>query len=97
MANNLSTTEFTITRKAAQSWTNQGIADHQGFSPNRVKRYSFNAMTTLKICHRHDLKIFMLHCFFLHQYPILPLKRVLSSRWGACYNNNGESLRVFPA
>ena len=69
MVDNLSATEFAITILAAQSWTNQGIADHQGFSPNRVKRYSFNAMTTLKIRHRQDLKSFMLHCFFPSSVP----------------------------
>ena len=60
VADNLSTTEFTIAMLAARGWTNQEIADHLGFSPNTVKRYVSNAMTALGIKHRRDLKVFML-------------------------------------
>lgn len=60
VADNLSTTEFTIAMLAARGWTNQEIADHLGFSLNTVKRYISNAMTALGIKHRQDLKGFML-------------------------------------
>lgn len=60
VADNLSTTEFTIAMLAARGWTNQEIADHLGFSPNTVKRYISNAMSALGIQHRQDLKGFML-------------------------------------
>ena len=60
VADDLSTTEFTMAMLAAQGWTNQEIADHLGLSPNTVKRYISNAMATLGIRHRQDLKAFML-------------------------------------
>lgn len=60
VADNLSTTEFTIAMLAARGWTNQEIADHLGFSLNTVKRYISNAMSALGIQHRQDLKGFML-------------------------------------
>ena len=60
VADNLSTTEFTIAMLAARGWTNQEIANHLGFSLNTVKRYISNAMTALGIKHRQDLKGFML-------------------------------------
>ena len=60
MADDLSTSEFTAAMLAARGWTNQEIADHLGLSPNTVKRYLSNAMNTLGIRHRQDLKKFML-------------------------------------
>ena len=60
VADNLSTTEFTIAMLAARGWTNQEIAEHLGFSPNTVKLYISTAMSALGIQHRQDLKGFML-------------------------------------
>lgn len=60
VADDLSTTEFTIAMLAARGWTNPEIADHLRLSPNTVKRYISNAMSTLGIRHRQDLKKFML-------------------------------------
>ena len=45
---------------AARGWTNQEIANHLGVSLNTVKWYISNAMNTLGIQHRQDLKDFML-------------------------------------
>lgn len=60
VADDLSTTEFAIAMLAARGWTNQEIADHLKLSPNTIKRYISNAMATLGIRHRQDLKEFML-------------------------------------
>ena len=60
VADNLSTSEFTAAMLAARGWTNQEIANHLGMSPNTVKWYISNAMNTLGIQHRQDLKDFML-------------------------------------
>lgn len=60
VADNLSTTEFTIAMLAARGWTNQEIANHLGFSLNTVKRYISNTMIALGIKHRQELKGFML-------------------------------------
>ena len=60
VADNLSTSEFTAAMLVARGWTNQEIADHLRLSPNTVKWYISNAMNTLGIQHRQDLKDFML-------------------------------------
>lgn len=60
VADDLSTTEFTIAMLAARGWTNQEIAEHLGLSPNTVKRYISNAMSALGVQHRQELKAFML-------------------------------------
>lgn len=60
VADNLSTSEFTAAMLAARGWTNQEIANHLGVSLNTVKWYISNAMNTLGIQHRQDLKDFML-------------------------------------
>ena len=60
VADNLTTTEFTIAMLAARSWTNEEIADHMGISPNTVKRHLSQAMKKLDIKHRQALKQYML-------------------------------------
>ena len=60
VADDLTTTEFAASMLAARGWTNQEIADHMHISVNTVKRYISVAMEKLHICHRQDLKKYML-------------------------------------
>ncbi len=60
VADNLTTTEFTVAMLAARDWTNQEIAAHMGISPNTVKRYISTALQKLNISQRKELKKFML-------------------------------------
>lgn len=47
-------------RLAGREWTKPESADHLGASLNTIKWYISNAMNTLGIKHRQDLKDFML-------------------------------------
>lgn len=60
VADNLTTTEFTMAMLAARGWTNQEIAAHLSLSANTVKRYLSKAMAKLGVTHRQDLKRYML-------------------------------------
>lgn len=60
VADNLTTTEFTMAMLAARGWTNPEIAAHLNLSANTVKRYLSRAMEKLGVTHRQDLKRYML-------------------------------------
>ena len=60
VADNLTTTEFTIAMLAARGWTNQEIGQHMNISPNTVKRYLSTSMGKLGITRRKDFKKYML-------------------------------------
>ena len=60
VADNLTTTEFTIAMLAARGWTNQEIGQHMNISPNTVKRYLSTSMEKLGIKRRKDFKKHML-------------------------------------
>ena len=48
VADNLTTTEFAVCMLATRDWTNTEIAEHMGFSVNRVKECLSNAFRKLK-------------------------------------------------
>ena len=60
VADNLATTEFAVCMLAARDWTNTEIAEHMGFSVNRVKECLSNAFRKLGVTSRKDLARFML-------------------------------------
>ena len=60
VADNLTTTEFAVCMLAARDWTNTEIAEHMGFSVNRVKECLSNAFRKLGVTSRKDLTRFML-------------------------------------
>lgn len=60
VADNLSTTEFAVCMLAARDWSNAEIAEHMGFSVNRVKECLSHAFRKLGIASRKDLARFML-------------------------------------
>lgn len=60
VADNLTTTEFTIAMLAARGWTNQEIADHLQVSVNTVKSCISTVLHKLNIQHRQELKRYML-------------------------------------
>ena len=60
VADNLTTTEFATCMLAARGWTNQEIAEHMGFSVNRVKECLSNAFRKLGVTSRKELGRFML-------------------------------------
>ena len=60
VADNLTTTEFAVCMLAARDWTNTEIAEHMGFSVNRVKECLSNAFRKLGVTSRKDLARFML-------------------------------------
>ena len=60
MADDLTTTEFAVAMLAARGWTNQEIAQHLKISSHTVKRYISIVLQKLNICHRHELKKYML-------------------------------------
>lgn len=60
VADNLTTTEFTVCMLASRDWSNAEIAEHMGFSVNRVKECLSNAFRKLGVTSRKDLAQFML-------------------------------------
>lgn len=60
VADNLTTTEFSIAMLAARGWTNQEISTHLQISTNTVKRYISTILQKLHIPTRHKLKKYML-------------------------------------
>lgn len=60
VADNLTTTEFSIAMLAARGWTNQEIAGHLHISTNTVKHYISIVLQKLNIPTRHELKKYML-------------------------------------
>lgn len=60
VADNLTTTEFTVSMLAARDWSNADIAAHLHISPNTIKRHLAEAMRNLGVSTRKDLKKYML-------------------------------------
>ncbi len=60
VADDLTTTEFSMAMLAARSWTNQEIAEHLNVSANTVKSHVSEAMRKLNVETRKELKQYML-------------------------------------
>lgn len=60
VADDLTTTEFSIAMLAAREWTTAQIAAHMGISTNTVKVHISEAMRKLNVSSRKDLKQYML-------------------------------------
>lgn len=60
VADNLTTTEFTVAMLAARGWKNMEIGDLMNISPNTVKKYISTILQKLHINSRKDLKKYML-------------------------------------
>ena len=60
VADNLTTTEFAVCMLASRDCSNAEIAEHIGFSMNRVKECLSNAFRKLGVSSRKDLAQFML-------------------------------------
>lgn len=60
VADDLTTTEFSIAMLAARGWTNQEIAKHLNISANTVKDHISEAMRKLRVATRKELKKYML-------------------------------------
>ncbi len=60
VADDLTTTEFTIAMLAARDWSNKEIATHLGISANTVKLHISSALQKLGISQRKELAQFML-------------------------------------
>ena len=60
VADDLSTTEFTIAMLAARDWTTQEIAEHMHISANTVKTHISETMRKLGVKNRKALKQYML-------------------------------------
>ena len=60
IADNLTTTEFTVAMLANRGWTNKEIAAHMGISANTVKHYVSAVYAKLGISNRRELKSYML-------------------------------------
>ncbi len=60
VANDLTTTEFSIAMLAARDWSNKEISAHLGVSPNTVKMHISSALQKLGISQRKELAQFML-------------------------------------
>ena len=60
VADNLTTTEFSVAMLTAQGWTSREIAAHMNVSPNTVKRQLAEIKKKLGISNRNELKKYML-------------------------------------
>lgn len=60
VADNLTTTEFSVAMLTAQGWTGREIAAHMNVSPNTVKRHRAEIKRKLGISGRKELKKYML-------------------------------------
>ena len=60
VADNLTTTEFSVAMLTAQGWTGKEIAAHMNISPNTVKRHLAEIKKKLGISNRNELKKYML-------------------------------------
>jgi DNA-binding CsgD family transcriptional regulator len=60
VADNLTTTEFSVAMLTAQGWTSREIAAHMNISPNTVKRHLGEIKKKLGISNRKELKQYML-------------------------------------
>lgn len=60
VADNLTTTEFSIAMLAARGWTNQEISDHMGISLHTVKFHIASILSKLNVSKRSELKKYML-------------------------------------
>lgn len=60
VADNLTTTEFTIAMLANRGWTNKEIAEHLDITPRTVKQHLTCVFNKLNITNRKQLKAFML-------------------------------------
>lgn len=60
VADNLTTTEFSVAMLTAQGWTGREIAAHMNISPNTVKRHLSEIKKKLGISNRNELKQYML-------------------------------------
>ena len=61
VADNLTTTEFSVAMLTAQGWTGREVAVHMNVSPNTVKRHLAEIKKKLGISDRRELKKYMLH------------------------------------
>lgn len=60
VADNLTTTEFTIAMLASRGWTNQEIADYMQITPRTVKQHMTCIFNKMSISNRKQLKDYML-------------------------------------
>ena len=60
VADNLTTTEFSVAMLTAQGWTGREFAAHMNISPNTVKRHLAKIKKKLGISTRNELKQYML-------------------------------------
>ncbi len=60
VADDLTTTEFTVAMLAARNWSNKEISSHLGVSANTVKLHISSALQKLNITQRKELVQFML-------------------------------------
>lgn len=59
VADNLTTTEFTIAMLASRGWTNQEIADYMQITPRTVKQHMTCIFNKMSISNRKQLKDYM--------------------------------------
>ena len=60
VADDLTTTEFTVAMLTARGWTQQEIAEHMNISANTVKSYIAQVKNKLYVKNRKELKKYML-------------------------------------
>ncbi len=61
VADDLTTTEFTVAMLAAQNWSNKEIGAHLGISTNTVKQHVSTVLQKLDVSQRKDLAQYLLH------------------------------------